>query len=116
MLQRIYGTAWYSEKDLATYLTRVEEAERRDHRKLGKELDLFSFHEIAGAGLPIYHPKGARILRLLQDWLRAELYRRGYVEAITPHIYKTDVWKISGTTTSTARTCTSSRSTRATAA
>jgi threonyl-tRNA synthetase len=96
MLQRIYGTAWYSEKDLAAYLTRVEEAEKRDHRKLGKELDLFSFHEIAGAGLPIYHPKGARVLRLMQDWLRAELYRRGYVEAITPHIYKTDVWKISG--------------------
>lgn len=96
MLQRIYGTAWYSEKDLAAYLTRIEEAEKRDHRKLGKELDLFSFHEVAGAGLPLYHPKGARVLRLLQDWLRKELYRRGYVEAITPHIYKSDVWKISG--------------------
>jgi threonyl-tRNA synthetase len=96
MLQRIYGTAWLSQKDLDAYLTRQEEAEKRDHRKLGKELDLFSFHEIAGAGLPIYHPKGARVLRLMQDWLRAELYRRGYVEAITPHIYKTDVWKISG--------------------
>jgi threonyl-tRNA synthetase len=96
MLQRIYGTAWFSEKDLEAYLTRVEEAERRDHRKLGRELDLFSFHEIAGAGLPIYHPKGARVLRLMQDWLRGVLYDRGYVEAITPHIYKTDVWKISG--------------------
>jgi len=96
MLQRIYGTAWYSDKDLEAYLTRIEEAERRDHRKLGKELDLFSFHEEAGAGLPLYHPKGARILRLLQEWLRAELYRRGYVEAITPHMYKADVWKISG--------------------
>jgi threonyl-tRNA synthetase len=96
MLQRIYGTAWYSDKDLEAYLTRLEEAERRDHRKLGKELDLFSFHEVAGAGLPLYHPKGARVLRLLQEWLRRELYRRGYVEVITPHIYKTDVWKISG--------------------
>ncbi len=96
MLQRIYGTAWYSDKDLEAYLTRLEEAEKRDHRKLGKELDLFSFHEIAGAGLPLYHPKGARVLRLLQEWLRRELYRRGYVEVITPHIYKTDVWKISG--------------------
>jgi threonyl-tRNA synthetase len=96
MLQRIYGTAWFSPKDLEAYLTRVEEAERRDHRKLGRELDLFSFHEIAGAGLPIYHPKGARVLRLMQDWLRGVLYERGYVEAITPHIYKTDVWKISG--------------------
>ncbi len=96
MLQRIYGTAWLTQKDLDAYLARLEEAEKRDHRKLGKELDLFSFHEIAGAGLPVYHPKGARILRLLQDWLRAELYRRGYVEAITPHLYKADVWKISG--------------------
>ena len=96
MLQRIYGTAWFSQKDLDAYLTRVEEAEKRDHRKLGKELDLFSFHEVAGAGLPIYHPKGARVLRLMQEWLRGVLYERGYEEAITPHIYKTDVWKISG--------------------
>lgn len=96
MLQRIYGTAWFSKKELDEYLERIAEAERRDHRKLGKELDLFSFHEIAGAGLPVYHPKGARVLRLIQDWLRAELYKRGYVEAITPHMYKADVWKISG--------------------
>ncbi len=96
MLQRIYGTAWFKQKDLDAYLEQIEQAEKRDHRKLGKELDLFSFHEIAGAGLPLYHPKGARVLRLLQEWLRGELYRRGYVEAITPHIYKADVWKISG--------------------
>ncbi|MDP2151206.1 MAG: threonine--tRNA ligase [Parvibaculum sp.] len=96
MLQRIYGTAWFSQKDLDAYLERIEEAKKRDHRKLGRELDLFSFHEEAGAGLPVYHPKGARTLRLLQEWLRGELYRRGYVEAITPHIYKADVWKISG--------------------
>jgi threonyl-tRNA synthetase len=96
MLQRIYGTAWYSDKELEAYLTRIEEAEKRDHRKLGKELDLFSFHEIAGAGLPLYHPKGARVLRLLQEWLRRELYRRGYLEVITPHIYRSEVWKISG--------------------
>ena len=96
MLQRIYGTAWFSQKDLDEYVTRLEEAEKRDHRKLGKELDLFSFHEEAGAGLPVYHPKGARVLRLLQDWLRDILYKRGYVEAITPHIYKSDVWKTSG--------------------
>ncbi len=96
MLQRIYGTAWFSAGDLAAYLTRVEEAEKRDHRKLGKELDLFSLHEEAGAGLPLYHPKGARILRIIQEWLRQELYRRGYVEVITPHVYKADVWKISG--------------------
>ena len=96
MLQRIYGTAWFTQKDLDAYLTRIEEADKRDHRKLGKELDLFSFHEEAGAGLPLYHPKGARVLRLLQEWLRGVLYERGYVEVITPHIYKSDVWKISG--------------------
>jgi threonyl-tRNA synthetase len=96
MLQRIYGTAWLNQKDLDAHLTRIEEAEKRDHRKLGRELDLFSLHEEAGAGLPLYHPKGARVLRLIQEWLRAELYRRGYVEVITPHIYKADVWKISG--------------------
>jgi threonyl-tRNA synthetase len=96
MLQRIYGTAWFSEKDQEAYLTRIEEAEKRDHRKIGKELDLFSFHEEAGAGLPLYHPKGARVLRLLQQWLRGVLYERGYVEVITPHIFKSDVWKISG--------------------
>ena len=77
MLQRIYGTAWFSGKDLEAYLTRLEEAEKRDHRKLGKELDLFSFHEVAGAGLPLYHPKGARTLRLMQEWLRGVLYERG---------------------------------------
>ena len=96
MLQRIYGTAWADEAQLAEYLTRLEEAEKRDHRKLGRELDLFSFHEEAGSGLPLYHPKGARTLGLLKEWLRAELYRRGYVEALTPHVYKADVWKRSG--------------------
>jgi threonyl-tRNA synthetase len=74
----------------------MEEAEKRDHRKLGKEMDLFSFSELVGPGLPLYHPKGARILRLLQDWLRAELIKRGYVETITPHVYKSDMWKTSG--------------------
>jgi threonyl-tRNA synthetase len=96
MLQRIYGTVWFTQKELDEYLARLEEAEKRDHRKLGKELDLFSLHEEAGAGLPLYHPKGARVLRVIQEWLRAELYRRGYDEVITPHIYKADVWKISG--------------------
>ena len=96
MLQRIYGTAWFTQKDLDAYLTRLEEAEKRDHRKLGRSSTCSRFHEEAGAGLPLYHPKGARVLRLMQEWLRAELYRRGYVEVITPHIYKADVWKISG--------------------
>lgn len=96
MLQRIYGTAWFTEKDLAAYLNRIEEAERRDHRKLGRELDFFSLHDIAGPGLPLYHPKGARVIRTLQEWLRRDLYSRGYEEVITPHIYRADVWKTSG--------------------
>ncbi len=96
MLQRIYGTAWFSKKDLDAYLERIEQAEKRDHRKLGKELDLFHFDEMAGSGLVLYHPKGARTLQLLIDWLRADLYERGYVEIRTPHIYKADVWKTSG--------------------
>ena len=96
MLQRIYGTAWFSGKDLDAYLTRLEEAEKRDHRKLGKELDLFHFDELAGSGLVLYHPKGARVLHELIEWLSADLYDRGYVEIRTPHIYKADVWKTSG--------------------
>lgn len=96
MLQRIYGTAWFAQKDLDAYLTRLEEAEKRDHRKLGKELDLFHFDELAGSGLVLYHPKGARVFHELVEWLSADLYERGYVEIRTPHIYKADVWKTSG--------------------
>ena len=96
MLQRIYGTSWQKAGQLTTYLEMLEEAERRDHRRLGKELDLFSFSELGGAGFPLYHPKGARVLQLLQDWLRDELYKRGYVEARTPHVYRVEMWKMSG--------------------
>jgi len=96
MLQRIYGTAWKNKTQLEDHLTRLEEAEKRDHRKLGRELELFSFHEEAGSGLPLYLPKGARVMGLLKDWLRTELYKRGYVEVLTPHMYKADVWKRSG--------------------
>ena len=96
MLQRIYGTAWFSDKDLAAYLTRIEEAEKRDHRRLGREMDLFHFDEMTGSGLVLYHPKGARVLHELIEWLSADLYRRGYVEIRTPHIYRAEVWKTSG--------------------
>jgi threonyl-tRNA synthetase len=96
MLQRIYGTAWFSQKDLDAYLMRVEEAEKRDHRKLGRELDLFHFDEMAGSGLVLYHPKGARVLHELIEWLSDDLYARGYVEIRTPHIYRAEVWKTSG--------------------
>lgn len=96
MLQRIYGTAWFSQKDLDAYLTRIEEAEKRDHRKLGRELGIYMMDERAGVGLPLYLPHGARIIRILQEWLRRDLYDRGYEEVITPHIYSSDVWKQSG--------------------
>jgi len=96
MLQRVYGTAWQKAGQLTEYLQRLEEAEKRDHRKLGRELDLFSFSELGGAGFPLYHPKGARVLQLLQDWLRDELFKRDYVEVKTPHVYRTEMWKMSG--------------------
>lgn len=96
MLQRLYGTAFFKKKELTTYLHNLEEAEKRDHRKLGRELGLFMLDEQAGVGLPLYPPKGARVIRLLQEWLRRDLYARGYEEVITPHIYKADVWKTSG--------------------
>ncbi len=96
MLTRIYGTVWFDKKDLKEYLYRLEEAEKRDHRKIGRELGIYMMDENAGVGLPLYLPAGARVIRLLQEWLRKELYRRGYSEVITPHIYKADVWKTSG--------------------
>ncbi len=95
-LQRLYGTAFFDKKDMKEYLFMLEEAEKRDHRKLGRELGIYMMDEEAGVGLPLYLPAGARIIRIMQEWLRKELYRRGYEEVITPHIYKADVWKTSG--------------------
>ena len=95
-LQRLYGTAFFKKKELKEYLHNLEEAEKRDHRKLGRELGIYMMDDMAGVGLPMYLPAGARVIRLLQEWLRKELYRRGYEEVITPHIYKADVWKTSG--------------------
>lgn len=95
-LQRLYGTAFFDKKDMKEYLFMLEEAEKRDHRKLGRELGIYMMDEEAGVGLPLYLPAGARIIRIMQEWLRKELYRRGYEEVITPHIYKADVWKRSG--------------------
>ena len=95
-LQRLYGTAFFKKKDLKEYLHNLEEAEKRDHRKLGRELGIYMMDEMAGVGLPLYLPAGARIIRIMQEWLRKELYNRGYEEVITPHIYKADVWKTSG--------------------
>jgi len=94
-LQRIYGTAWASAKDLEAYLRRVEEAKQRDHRRLGQALDLFSLHPIA-PGSPFFHPKGAVVYNLLVQFIRGLYARYGYAEVITPLIYKTDLWKTSG--------------------
>lgn len=96
MLTRIYGTAFFKKKELDEYLNMLEEAKKRDHKKLGRELGIFAIYNEVGPGLPLYLPHGARVIRVLQEWLRKELYRRGYEEVITPHIYKADVWKTSG--------------------
>ena len=96
MLQRIYATAFPDKKELKTYLARLEEARKRDHRKLGKELDLFSFSEEAGAGLVIWHPKGALLRTLIEDFERREHLRRGYDIVMGPQILRTELWKTSG--------------------
>jgi len=96
MLQRIYGTAWESEKALAEHLHRLEEAERRDHRKLGLELDLFHFPPEIGGGLPVFHPKGGLIRKLMEDYARKEHEAAGYSFVWTPHLAKSTLFEISG--------------------
>ncbi|MBV9158863.1 MAG: threonine--tRNA ligase, partial [Acidobacteriaceae bacterium] len=95
-LQRIYGTAFFSKKELDEYLNRLEEAKKRDHRKLGQELDLFSIQELAGPGLIFFHPKGGAIRKVIEDWMREEYIKRGYSLVYTPHIARSDLWKTSG--------------------
>ncbi len=95
-LQRIYGTAFFSKKEMDEHFARLEEAQRRDHRVLGKQLDLFSIQEIAGPGLVFWHPKGGIIRKLMEDWMREECIRRGYDMVFTPHVMRKDLWKISG--------------------
>jgi threonyl-tRNA synthetase len=95
-LQRIYAACFFTQKDLDEYLHRLEEAKRRDHRKLGTELDLFSVQEEAGPGLIFWHPKGGLIRTLVENWLRDELFKRGYDIVYTPHIMRFDLWKTSG--------------------
>lgn len=96
MLQRLYGTSWFDKKDLKIYLDRLEEARKRDHRKLGRELDLFSIEEEAGPGLVIYHPKGALVRTLIEDLEKKEHFRRGYQIVMGPQLLKVDLWKKSG--------------------
>ncbi len=95
-LQRIYGTAFFSQKDLDAHFAHLEEAARRDHRLLGKQLDLFSIQEVAGAGLIFWHPKGGAIRKIMEDWMREECIRRGYSLVYTPHVMRRELWKISG--------------------
>jgi threonyl-tRNA synthetase len=97
-LQRIYAAAFFTQKELDEYLNRLEEAKRRDHRKLGVELELFSIQEEAGPGLIFWHPKGGLIRKIVEDWLREELLKRGYDLVYTPHIMRLDLWKTSGHT------------------
>ena len=95
-LQRIYGTSWYKKKDLDEYLHRLEEAKKRDHRKLGKELDLYGMQDEAGGGLAFYYPKGSVLRTTLVDFWRREHRRAGYEFVDTPHISKADLWHTSG--------------------
>jgi threonyl-tRNA synthetase len=97
-LQRIYAACFFTRKELDEYLHRLEEAKRRDHRKLGTELDLFSIQDEAGPGLIFWHPKGGLIRKIVEDWLRNELLARGYDLVYTPHIMRLDLWKTSGHT------------------
>jgi threonyl-tRNA synthetase len=95
-LQRVYGTAFFSQKEMDAHFARLEEAAKRDHRLLGKQLDLFSIQELAGAGLIFWHPKGAIIRKVMEDWMRDECLRRGYSLVFTPHVMRRELWKVSG--------------------
>src|SRR5215470_2361048 len=95
-LQRIYGTAFFNNKELEAYLNKLEEAKKRDHRKLGQELDLFSIQDLAGPGLIFYHPKGGIVRKLIEDWMRDQYLKRGYSLVYTPHVMRADLWRTSG--------------------
>jgi threonyl-tRNA synthetase len=95
-LQRVYGTAFFSQKEMDAHFARLEEAAKRDHRLLGKQLDLFSIQEVAGPGLIFWHPKGGIVRKVMEDWMREECLRRGYSIVFTPHVMRRELWKISG--------------------
>jgi threonyl-tRNA synthetase len=95
-LQRIYGTAFFSQKALDEHFVRLEEAAKRDHRLLGKQLDLFSIQELAGPGLIFWHPKGSIVRKVMEDWMRDECLRRGYQLVYTPHVARVNLWQTSG--------------------
>ncbi len=95
-LQRIYGTAFYQKKELDAHFKHLEEVKARDHRVLGKQLDLFSIQELAGSGLIFWHPKGSLVRKEMEGWMRDECLRRGYQLVYTPHIMRRELWKVSG--------------------
>jgi len=95
-LQRIYGTSFFSKKDLDAYLHQIEEAKKRDHRVIGKQLDLFSIQELAGPGLIFWHPKGGIIRKEMEDWMREQYIKRGYSLVYTPHVMRKHLWEVSG--------------------
>jgi threonyl-tRNA synthetase len=95
-LQRIHGTAFFTQKALDEHFARLEEAAKRDHRLLGKQLDLFSIQELAGPGLVFFHPKGAAVRKAMEDWMRDECLRRGYQLVYTPHVARVNLWQTSG--------------------
>jgi threonyl-tRNA synthetase len=96
MLQRIYGTAWFTQEDLDAYLHRLEEAQRRDHRKLGVELDLFSFPPELGGGLSVWHPKGGTVRRVMEEYSRQVHEQSGYEFVYSPHVARSNLWETSG--------------------
>ena len=98
MLTRIYGTAWRTQKDLDNYLSQIEEAEKRDHRKIGKDLDLFSIQEDAGGGLVFWHPNGARVRNIIENYWKEEHQNANYDLLYTPHIALDTLWQTSGHT------------------
>jgi threonyl-tRNA synthetase len=95
-LQRIYGTSWYTREQLEAYLHRLEEAKKRDHRRLGKELDLFSLHEDVGGGLVFWHPRGGRVRMVIEDYWREQHIRNGYEIVYSPHVGRSGLWETSG--------------------
>ncbi len=95
-LQRIYGTSFFSKKDMEAHLKQIEEAKKRDHRLLGKQLDLFSIQELAGPGLIFWHPKGGIIRKEMEDWMREQYVKRGYSLVYTPHVMRRQLWQTSG--------------------
>jgi threonyl-tRNA synthetase len=95
-LQRVYGTAFFTQKAMDEHFARLEEAAKRDHRLLGKQLDLFSIQDLAGPGLVFFHPKGAMVRKVMEDWMRDECLRRDYSLVTTPHVAKVNLWQTSG--------------------